>query len=77
MGNQRKSEKLAKARAELNQIDSAISAILSGAQSYSIGTRSLTRADLATLYKRKDMLEDLTAALSGGNGRFRRVIPVG
>jgi hypothetical protein len=77
MANKRKSEKLAKAKAELKQIDSAITAILGGAQSYSIGTRSLTRADLATLYKRKDTLEDLVDALSGGNGRFRRVIPAG
>lgn len=71
-----KSEKLAKAKTELAQVESAIAAILSGAQSYSIGSRSITRADLATLYKRKDVLEDLIAALSGGNGRFKRVIPV-
>jgi hypothetical protein len=77
MTNKRKSEKLVKAKAELEQIDSAITAIVSGAQSYSIGTRSLTRADLAMLYKRKDTLDDLIGALSGGNGRFRRAIPVG
>ena len=77
MRKKRNVEKLAKAKTELVQIDSAISAILSGAQSYRIGTRSLTRADLTTLYKRKDMLEDLISALSGGSGRFRRVIPVG
>jgi hypothetical protein len=77
MANKRKAEKLAKAKAELKQIDSAITAILGGAQSYSIGTRSLTRADLATLHQRKDTLEDLIDAFSGGNGRFRRVVPVG
>jgi ATP-dependent exoDNAse (exonuclease V) beta subunit len=77
MASKRKLEKLAKAKTELEQIDSAITAIISGAQSYSIGTRSLTRADLATLYKRKNTLDDLIDALSGGNGRFRRVIPVG
>jgi hypothetical protein len=77
MANKRKMEKLAEARAELKQINSAITAILSGAQSYSIGTRSLTRADLSTLYKRKNTLGDLIDALSGGNGRFRRVVPVG
>jgi hypothetical protein len=77
MANKRKSEKLAKAKAELKQIDSAITAILGGAQSYSVGTRSLTRADLATLYKRKNMLDDLVDTLSGGDGRFRRVVPVG
>jgi hypothetical protein len=73
----RNAEKLAKAKTELKQVDSAITAILSGAQSYSIGTRSLTRADLAMLYKRKDILEDLVSALSGGSGRFRRVVPIG
>ena len=72
----RNAEKLANAKAELLQVDAAITAILGGAQSYRIGTRSLTRADLATLYKRKDMLDDLISALSGGSGRFRRVIPV-
>jgi hypothetical protein len=77
MANKRKTEKLTEAKSELKQIDSAISAILGGAQSYSIGTRSLTRADLNTLYKRKDTLNDLVDALSGGSGRFRRVIPVG
>jgi hypothetical protein len=77
MGKQRNAEKLAEAKAERKEIKTAISMILGGAQSYSIGTRSLTRADLATLYKRKNMLDDLVDALSGGNGRFRRVIPVG
>jgi hypothetical protein len=72
----RKTEKLKKAKEELAQIDAAITAILCGAQSYTIGSRSLTRADLNTLYKRKDMLEDLITALSGGSGRFRRVITV-
>ena len=76
MGNG-KAEKLQKAKAELKEIDTAITAILSGAQSYRIGTRSLNRADLATLYKRKDILEDQISALSGGSGRFRRVIPLG
>jgi hypothetical protein len=71
-----KKEKLAKAKAELKEIDTAISMILGGAQSYSIGSRSLTRADLSTLYKRKDRLDDLIASLSGGSGRFKRVIPV-
>jgi len=73
----RKSEKLKKAKAELEQVDAAIAAVLSGSQSYRIGTRSLTRADLETLYKRKDKLEDIVDALSGGIGRFRRVIPKG
>lgn len=71
-----KKEKLANAKEELEQINTAIKMILGGAQSYTIGTRSLTRADLATLYKRKDKLEDLIEGLSGGSGRFKRVIPI-
>jgi len=71
-----KAEKLAEAKDELKQVDAAITAALK-AQSYSIGSRSLTRADLALLYKRKDMLKDLIAALSGGSGRIRRVVPFG
>ena len=70
-------EKLVNAKAELLQINTAITMILGGAQSYTIGSRSITRAELATLYKRKDMLDDLIAALSGGSGRFRRVVPIG
>ena len=73
----RNSEKLAKAKTELEQIEAAISKIVGGAQSYKMGSRSLSRADLSALYKRKDMLEDLISALSGGSGRFRRVVPVG
>jgi hypothetical protein len=72
------SEKLAKKKAELEQIEAAITAVLSGSQSYRIGSRSVTRADLTALYKRKDMLEGEIAALSGvASGRFRRVIPLG
>ena len=76
MGKQRNLEKLAEAKAERAEIKTAISMILGGAQSYKIGTRSLTRADLATLYKQKDKLDDLIDALSGGSGRFKRVIPI-
>ena len=71
-------ERLAEAKADLAEIKTAISMILSGAQSYKIGTRSLTRADLATLYKQKGKMEDLIGALSGGSGgRIKRVIPLG
>jgi len=69
-------DKLKSAKAELEQINTAISMILGGAQSYSMGSRSLTRANLDTLLKRKDRLEDLIASLSGGSGRFRRVVPI-
>lgn len=46
----------------LAEVDSAISNILVGGQSYKIGSRQLTRADLAMLYKMKN---DLTAQVEG------------
>ena len=76
MGKQRNSEKLANAKTELEQVNAAITAILTGAQGYRIGSRSLQRADLAALYKRKDSIEDLIGVLEGGSGRFRRVVPI-
>ena len=48
----------------LEQVDNAIMAIAVGGQSYKIGSRSLTRADLKQLYTIKN---DLTAQLSQEN----------
>ena len=47
-------------RQRLEQINKAIETILVGGQSYKIGSRSLTRADLGML---KSMREDLEAQL--------------
>jgi hypothetical protein len=77
MGKIRNAERLAELREELADVKTAIKKILGGAQSYKIGSRSLTRADLAALRKWKKELEDEIAALSGGSGRFRRVVTVG
>lgn len=41
----------------LEQVNKAISAVLAGGQSYKIGSRSLTRADLAQLKAIRDDLE--------------------
>lgn len=49
----------------LEQVNAAISAVLAGGQSYKIGSRSLTRADLAML---KAMREDLEAQITAGTG---------
>lgn len=59
--------KMADAKEMLEQVDSAITNILVGGQSYKIGSRQLTRADLATLQGIKN---DLTAqvAQEGNNG---------
>ena len=48
----------------LVEVDKAIQAILVGGQSYRIGSRSLTRADLALL---RSMKNDLTAQLAAEN----------
>ena len=48
----------------LDQVNAAIIAIAVGGQSYKIGSRSLTRADLKQLYAMKN---DLTAQLAAEN----------
>lgn len=50
-------------RKQLEEVNNAISAVLVGGQSYKIGSRNLTRADLKELYKMKN---DLQAQLSQG-----------
>lgn len=67
-------------RTRLDLYIKAEAAILEGAQSYSIGSRHLTRADLAEIRKMINTLEDgideMEAALSGGGRRkCVRVIP--
>ena len=52
-----------KAAEMLEQVNSAISAVLAGGQSYKIGSRSLTRADLSML---KAMRDDLEAQVAAG-----------
>ena len=46
----------------LSQVDAAIQTILVGGQSYRLGNRSLTRADLSLL---RQMRKELTAELAG------------
>lgn len=48
----------------LDSINAAIMAITVGGQSYKIGSRALTRADLKQLYS---MRNDLAAELAAGN----------
>ena len=47
----------------LIEVDNAIQKILVGGQSYKIGSRSLTRADLALL---RNMMNELQAQLAAG-----------
>ena len=46
----------------LEQVNKAIAAVLVGGQSYKIGSRSLTRADLSMLKAMRDDLESQVAA---------------
>jgi len=50
---------------QLVQVEAAISSILAGGQSYKIGSRELTRADLKLLYS---MQVDLKARIAAQNG---------
>lgn len=71
-------EKLQRKRNRLEMYYKAEEAILGGAQSYSLGSRSLTRANLAEIRKIIDKLEDeieqLEAVASGR--KTRRTIAV-
>jgi len=44
---------------QLEEVQTAIATIEAGAQAYSIGNRSLTRADLKTLYDREKWLRKM------------------
>jgi hypothetical protein len=56
------------AKEMLTEVNNAIYAVLVGGQSYKIGTRQLTRADLSLLY---DMKNDLTAQIAAeGDSRL-------
>ena len=65
------SDKTQNAAVMLEQVNAAISAVLAGGQSYRIGSRSLTRADLSTL---KALRDDLEAQIDSGaaNGLLDR-----
>jgi len=53
-------------RQRLAQVDAAISAVLYGGQSYKLGSRSLTRADLAELRALRDALAAQAAQEDSG-----------
>jgi hypothetical protein len=62
---------ISSAEQELIAVNAAIEAILSGAQSYQINNQSVTRANLDSLFKRKDYLESRIAAKQRG-GNFKK-----
>lgn len=65
---------LAQAQEKVTQYMDAIEKVLSG-QSYSIGGRSLTRADLATLESGLDFWEKRVARLTRGGIRVKGATP--
>lgn len=52
---------------QLERVQTAIAAIETGAQKYEINKRSITKADLATLYSRETQLKAAIAAQDGDN----------
>ena len=80
MNKTRIKERLEKYKERYNLLLDAERAILEGAQSYTIGSRTLTRADLAEVRKLinsvEDGIDELEAQLETGNRRKAiRVIP--
>ncbi|WP_215830001.1 hypothetical protein [Pelorhabdus rhamnosifermentans] len=58
---------------QLERVQKAIAAIEEGAQEYQIGTRKLTKGDLATLYGREADLKAAIAAQNGGTITFAQM----
>lgn len=53
------------AKEKLNEVETAITKVLCGGQSYQIGSRKLTRADLSLL---RQMQKELQAEVAAGAG---------
>ncbi len=60
----------------LLEVDTAIHAVLFGGQSYKLGTRSMTRADLALLRQMRDDLAAQLQSEADGNLFGRTVVAV-
>ena len=72
-------DQLEEKRKMLAEVNAAISKVLTG-QSYSLGSRSVTRANLAELRSfRKELEGEIAALEERGTTRrsFRRVVPIG
>lgn len=63
-------ERLTSLNSQLLEVRSAITAILSGAQEYRIGSRSVRRPDLGLLYEERTRLEKEISLIENG-GMFR------
>lgn len=63
-------EELEILQTQLTNVRTAIVAIETGAQEYQIANRRISKADLATLYKREAELKASIARLSEGGGVY-------
>lgn len=61
---------------QLEEIQTAISRILTHGQAFEVNGRVYRRADLATLYKQEERLKALVAREARGGIKVRRVVPV-
>ena len=80
MNKTRLNERLETYKSRLNLYLKAEEAILDGAQSYTLGSRTLTRANLADIRMMistlEDSIDEMEAELSGGSRRkCVRIIP--
>ena len=64
---------LAELENQLDETSAAISAIMTGAQSYKLGDRMVSRADLATLEARETRLRKEISRINGGRPRVSSV----
>ena len=55
---------------QLDQINSAISKIQAGAQEYRVGSKTVRKADLGTLYKERIRLEQLVREENANGGIY-------
>ena len=63
---------------QLEEVQTAISSILSGAQSHSIGGRSMTKADLGTLYAmQKELMPMYLKESTNRTGSRVRYVEIG
>lgn len=73
--SERLTEQLVRAQSRLELYLTAEQAILAGAQAYSIGNRTLSRADLSSISKMISKLQDEIIRLErGGSIRVQRVV---
>ncbi|MDR1704862.1 MAG: hypothetical protein LBS19_09315 [Clostridiales bacterium] len=74
--NPRDKRRLERAKGDYDFYKEAERAIVGGAQQYSMGSRSVTKAQLSYIQKRINELEDTIDALELPGSRFKRVVPI-